>query len=397
MALIFPNPSELRDQYLQILKNLKPEVDVKKTDSDWYIRGSVVGGVLAGMYADQRKLADDAFPQSARREALQKHLKTYFDGDFIQPTSSIGDVAVTGLDGTVIPQLTEFVYEPNGNSYQSTEEITLDGTTGLLPVQSVLTGQSQNLLDGAELTVSSPPAGLESIGVTSGVIGGGRDVETNEEAAARILDFIRSPPAGGTATDYRRFAMNADPSVTDASIIRFINGLGTIGVIITAGTTDIDAALDSGTPVVREPSQDLVDLVQAVVDAQGVVTDCAIVAGPNPVNLDVTVRVRLVSGTLATVEPNSGLTYEELIQREVKRAIYKTPPGGRLLGGSGFVVCSEIEEVIDEGLSSNPYAVGTYAQILTDRQVDDLALTGPNLLLSAVDMAEPGSISVLLM
>lgn len=397
MALIFPTPSDLRDQYLQVLKNLKPEVDVKKTDSDWYIRGSVVGGVFSGIYADQRKLADDAFPQSARREALQKHLLTYFDGDFIQPTASIGDVAVTGTNGTVIPEGTEFVYEPSGNSYQSTEEITLVGTTGLVPVQSVLTGQNQNLLTGAELTVSSPPAGLTSPGVTAEVIGGGRDVETSEEAAARILDFIQQPPAGGTSADYKRFAKNSDPSVTDASIIRFINGLGTIGVIITAGTTDIDAALNSGVPVVREPSQDLIDLVQASVDAHGVITDCAIVAGPNPVNLNVTVRVRFMSGGLSTIEPNSGLTYEELVQREVQRAIYKTPPGGRLFGTSGFVVCSEIEEVIDEGLSSNPYAVGTYAQILTDRQVDDLALTGPNLFLSPVDMAEPGTISVIVM
>lgn len=395
MALIFPTPSELRDQYLTVLKSLKPEVDVKKTDSDWYVRGAVVGGILSGVYADQRKIADDAFPQSARREALEKHLITYFKEGFIQPQQSHGELLVSGTIGTVIPELTEFVYEPTGHTYQSLEEVTLTGATGIVPIQSVDTGQDQNLLEGAALVCSTPPSGLDSEAIASTPISDGRDVETNEEAAARILAFIRQPPAGGTSTDYERFAREGSDAVVDATVIRFLNGLGTLGIIVTAGTTDIDGALDSGVPVVRQPSNDLLEQVQAYVDVVKVETDCVTISGPNVIDLDVTVRVRFVSGNLATVEPNTGLTYEELVQREVKRAIYKTPPGGRKFGGSGYVVCSEIEEVIDAGLSALPYAAGSYAQILADRQVDNLDGASANLLLGPADMAEPGTITVL--
>ena len=90
MALLFKTPSQISTEYLEQLKTLKPEVDISRTDSDWYIRSRVVGGVLSGAYADQRKIADDAFPQSARREALEKHLNVYFDSGFLASTVAQG-------------------------------------------------------------------------------------------------------------------------------------------------------------------------------------------------------------------------------------------------------------------------------------------------------------------
>lgn len=394
MALQFPTPSELRAEYLSTLKSLKPEVDISKTDSDWYIRGSVVGGVMSGVYADQRRVSQDAFPQSARTEALEQHLILYFGAGFNQAQPADGTVGVTGTPATVIPILTEFTYAPNGNVYQSTAAVTLVGTTGEVPVVSVSTGQSQNLLAGAQFNIASPPSGLNALAVALTNIANGTDVESNEAAAARILNRIQQPPAGGTANDYSNFAKDADPSVVSTNVIRYIFGLGTIGIVITAGTTDIDTALNNGDPVIRIPSDALIDEVQAFVDAQAVLTDCAYVLKPNVITLDVTVKVRYASGDNSTVVPGVGLTQAQMVQREVKRAIYKTPPGGRQFGGQGFIVASEIEEVIDLGVSALPYTVGTYAQILVDRQVQDLSATGPNLEINARDLVEPGTISI---
>ncbi len=394
MALLFPTPSELGDQYLTILKSLKPDVDISRQDSDWWIRSRVVGNVASGEYADQRKIAEDAFPQSARREANEKHLFTYFSEGFTPAQPSSGTIGVTGEIGTVVLAGTEYVYEPTGNSYQTTAEVTLTGASGEVDIESVGEGQSQNLLLGAALLCSTPPAGLNPDAVAVTAIGGGRNIESNEEASARILDYIRQPPAGGTAADYKRFAKEADPQVVDANVIRFLLGLGTLGIVITAGTTDIDAALDDGVPVVREPSDAIIDTVQTYVETTAVITDCVTVVGPVPVPLDVTVNVRFASGDADTIEPNTGLTQGALVQREVQRAIFKPPPGGRQLGGSGYMVCSEIEEVLDGSLSALPYQVGSYAQILVDRQVDDLSETGPNLPLGPQEMAEPNTITV---
>lgn len=350
---------------------------------------------MSGGYADQRKIADDAFPQSARREALSKHLKLYFDRDFNGAQPADGFVLVSGTPGSSVPLLTEFVYAPNGNTYQSTSVVVLSGPTALVPIQSVNSGQSQNLLAGAPLTLSSPPSGIDTNATASTNIADGKDAESNDEAAAAILNRVQQPPAGGTANDYATYAKAASPSVTSAAIVRYLFGLGTLGIVITAGTSDIDAALNNGDPVIREPSDALITTVQNYVDAVKVLTDCVHVIGPNPVTIEVNVRCRFATGDENTLDEASGISQGNLVRREVKRAIYKTPPGGRRFGNNGYVVASEIEEVIDNGLSAEPYNTGVYAQILLDRQVQDLSPTGVNRLIDSRELAEPGTINIL--
>jgi len=182
--------------------------------------------------------------------------------------------------------------------------------------------------------------------------------------------------------------------VVDVNVLRYIYGLGTLGIVFTAGTTDVDEALDNGDPIVREPSQALIDEVNDYVQAKKVLTDCVYVFGPSVATQDVTVRVRYSSGDGTTIPSGQTLTQEELVIREVKRAIYKTPPGGRRFGASGYLVLSEIEEVVDLGLSALPYTEGNYVQILLDRQIDDLTASGANRLVLDTDIVEPGLISV---
>lgn len=400
MALNFPTPSQLAAQYLVILKSLKPEVDTSRQDSDWWIRSQVVGGVMSGVYADQQLVSQDAFPQSARLSALVNHLYTYFGSGLIQPQPSSGSIAVTGTNGLDIPVGTQWVYLPNGNSYQTTSDVVLSGTTGILPIQSIGVGQVQNLLDQAPLQCSTPPAGLNPNAVAIGPIGSGRDQETQAEAAARILAFIQSPPAGGTVTDYVAFAKAGSPQVVGANVIRWILGFGSIGIVITAGTTDIDTALNDGVPIVLIPSQATINTVQAYVNTQKVVTDCVTVFAPTPLNVTITVWVRFLSGNAATIEPNTGLTQDALVKREIQRAVYKTPPGGRQFNGQGYLVVSEIEQQLDASLSAEPYATGSYAQILLDRRVESLQPgipdpdSEPDLPMTAVQLAIPFVINV---
>lgn len=394
MAVTFKTPEQIADEYLTYLKGLKPEINRDQQDSDWYIRGQVVGGVVAGAYADQRKISDDAFPQSARRDALERHLDLYFGGGFIEAQQSEGSVGVTGTIGATIPVNSELVYGPNGNVYRTSEVFTFTEATGSVPVTSVAAGQDQNLLEGASLTFSSPIVGINSGAVALTDLSDGRNVESNDQARDRILARLRTPPAGGTRNDYRAWAREADPSVVDAEVIRFLYGPGTVGVVLTAGTTDIDAAVDAGDPVVREPSDQLVARVQEYIDIRKPLTDCATVLKPTPVAVDVTVKVRFVDGDLSTIPAGQELTQEELVVREVKRAIYKTPAGGRRFGASGFVVASEIEETIDFNLSASPVTVGALGEYILDRQVEDLAASGPNRFVLETDLPEPGTIVV---
>lgn len=393
-TLTFPTPSDVQTDYLLILKTIRPEVDISKTDSDWWIRGAVVGGVVSGAYADSQLTSNDAFPQNARHVALGAHLQTYFGRDFNPASQANGNALVSGTVGSIIPAGTTFTYTPNGNTYLSTDAVTLTGPTALVPIQSVGTGQDQNLLSGAALTIQSPPSGVNAAATASGNIADGTDEESDEEAAQAILNRIQQPPAGGTSNDYATYAKDASTSVTGASVVRYIYGLGTVGIVITSGTTDIDTAIDNGDAIVKIPSQELINTVQEYIDAVEVLTDDVYVIAPGQDTQDVTVTVRFVSGDLNTIEPNTGLSQGALVQREVQRAIYKTPAGGRQLGGNGYVVHSEIEQVLDDGLSAEAYNTGTYAQILLDRAVAPLTPSGVNRLVDPRQVINPGSINV---
>lgn len=396
MAVDYKTPEEVAAQYLLHLKTLKPEINTDQTDSDWWVRSRVVGGVVAGIYADQTKIANDAFPQSARREALERHLNTYFDEGFTPATQSVGTVRMTGATGSSVAAGVQLIYDPNGNVYTVDSAVAFGTATSVeASVTSVNAGQDQNLLEGAELSIPAAPAGVDPTAtVFAGNLSDGRDIETNEQASARILAQIRTPLAGGKVSDYVRFALDADNSVVSANVIRFPFGFGTVGVVITAGTTDIDTALDNGDPVVLIPSAALVATVQEYIESVNPITDCATVLAAASVPVNVTVSVRYQTGDNDTILSGQTLTQEELVVREVKRAIYKTPPGGRQLGGSGFIVCSEIEEVIDLNLSATPYTEGNKAQILLDRQVEDLSATGANLLILGTQIGVPGTITV---
>lgn len=402
MALVFYTASQVAQQYLDYLKGEKPEVNTSQQDSDWWVRAQVVGGVVAGLYSDQRLIADDAFPQNARREAIQKHLFTYFsDSNFRPATASDGNFGASGNIGSVIPAGMQAIYPPNGNIYQANATVTLTTSigggqaSGLVAATSVGVGQSQNLLAGTVLTLPSPPAGVSStVVVGANGFADGKNEETEDEAAARILARIRQRIRGGTQSDYQQWAFEADPSVTSANVLRYPFGFGTVALIITAGTTDIDTALNEGLPIIVTPSDALVAIVQSYVDSVRPVTDCATVLGAVPLPVNATVQVRFTSGTSATILAGQTLTQGQLVAREVQRAIYKTPAGGRAFGASGFVVCSELEDTIDTNLSAGAVFPGALLQIVSDRQVANLSASGPNLMILGSQNAVPGVITV---
>lgn len=398
MAIQVKTPSQVAQEYLDELKALKPSVNVNQTDNDWWIRSRVVGSVISGVYADQRLLSDDPFPPRARRDALEKHLELYLERGFNPATQAQGNVGVTGDLGASISVGLQFTYAPNGNAYVSTEAVTLTsaipgGASGVVPVQSVAAGQNQNLTDGAALSISSPPAGIQAAALVLGGLSDARDPETEAEAKDAVVTRIRQPLSVGRDSDYEQYAREADPAVVSASVSRYPFGLGTVGVYITSGTTDIDAAVDAGESVNIIPSDALVETVQEYLEENKPVTDCVTVFKPAAIPIDVTVKVRYRQGNGATILTGQTLTQDQLVEREVKRALYKHPVGGRVFDGEGFVVASEIEETIDAKLSADPVTVGSIP-ILLDRQVLDLSASGINRKVLPNEAMIPGTILI---
>lgn len=391
------------DQHFQVYRSyllgLKPTANVDTTDSDWWIRGRTVAGVASGLSTDIEKVGQDAFPQSARREALLRHIFAYFaENNFKPATVASGPMLVTGdaLAGPFTAGL-QATHAQSGNVYVTTEEFSLNASgEGSVNVQSILAGQSQNLQTGAELAIGSPPSGLDSTGIVgTGGISDGTNEETEELAAQRVLDRMRSSARGGNEVDYIVWAKSVT-GVTGASLLRWVYGLGTVGVIITSGTTDIDAALDADPPQAIDftPSLDLIEDVQDYIDSVDPSTDCAFVFAPVEVEIDVTVACKFKTGDKDTVLSGQTLTQGELVEREVKRAIYKADTGGTKIGSTGYLLKKDIEDMIDTKLSAQGEILGETLQIVVDRVVSNLDGVNANYELAPNERPLPGTIAI---
>lgn len=98
---------------------------------------------------------------------------------------------------------------------------------------------------------------------------------------ARVLDAIRSPPMGGGAGDWARWALEVD-GVRQAWEIPCWIGPGTVGVLISSGADVYDVAASTA----------LVAACQAHIDACAPATITAIVRAPEPHPIDLCIPIR---------------------------------------------------------------------------------------------------------
>ncbi len=143
--------------------------------------------------------------------------------------------------------------------------------------------------------------------------------ETDPELLARLLEYIRRPPAGGNQYDYVKWAMDIT-GVKAAYCIPLGQGVGTVDVIIIA-----DPEL-TGSEI---PTQDLIDEVKAYIDdVRPVTAKYSRVLPPAFITQNVTVtgsgsewdKVKTVSDITAylnTFVPNQVLYRSQLINQAI--------------------------------------------------------------------------------
>lgn len=396
MSIVIKTPKQVAQEYLDNLKVLKPEINIDQEDSDWWIRAQVVGGVVAGVYADLNRISNDTFPQSARREAVDKHLQTYFGSGLREAQPAQGNVAVTTAASGTITSGTRFTHTSTGNVYLATSNSSVTGTSGTVSVISIIAGQNQNLLTGTSLEITSPPTGfLSTATVLSPGITEGTNVETTQQGANRVLNYIRASRQGGTSDDYLVWTYASDSSITQVKINGGSSspyGLGTVQIVISAGTNDIDTAIDNDLAISWSPTDALREQVRLYVEALNPICDVAYVDAPTQLLVDLTVHVAFVSGNQNTIVTGS-LTQDALLIREIKRAIYKTPIGGRNVNGVYELRASDIEDMVTLNLAATTFNSGLKYQIVGDKQIN-LTGGGPNIAMTSTQIAIPNTITI---
>lgn len=252
---IVPTLEEIRASILRDYQTYYPNADTSE-DSDAYARASSLAACAEGIYAHQKWLIKQFFPDTADTEFLEKHAglrglrrrnATYAAGKGATISGNPDAVIAVGLQ----------IKTEDGRFYETTESavISVSGST-VVAVRSLATGAAQNIKTATKGSFMAAPVGVSTDVVLNDVVGA-TNAESDSSLLERLLNKIRRPAAGGNKYDYKDWALEVD-GVEQAYVYPLRRGLGTVDIAITA---------DNGVP-----SDDTVRRTQEYIDQERPVT-----------------------------------------------------------------------------------------------------------------------------
>ena len=223
MPYTIPGFAAIRQRMLRDAANLDPTAPQDR-DSDLYVRSSATASAVSGLYDFLAWQARQLLPDTADPEYLEQHCA--LRGITRKAaTRATGTLTLTGRTGAVVPAGTQ-AKDPSGVLYRTTAGATLSGAaeaaTAAVPCEAVDAGALPDL-DDAPVTLLAAPSGVQSAARLT--LTGGSDAEDDATLLARLLEYMRNPPSGGTAADYRRWAREV-PGVADAQVYPLRQGAG---------------------------------------------------------------------------------------------------------------------------------------------------------------------------
>ena len=286
MPYIIPTFDEIRTRQLRDVRALDADAPAD-ADSDHYVRASATASAVSGLYDYQAWQARQIIPDTADPEYLEMHCA--LRGITLkQATKSTGTAALTGDAGAAVPQGTE-IKAGNGDIYLTVEEVKIgEGGTADVDVQADSVGERDDL-DNAPATLTNAPTGVH--GNATLTVSGGTDIESYDSLLERLLEYMRDPPGGGNAADYRRWAKEVD-GVADATVYPLRQGPGTVDIVI-SGADGI-------------PGPDIVAACQAHIDEMRPATARQVtVFAPSALSVDFTVKIKSDgTRTLQEIKPD---------------------------------------------------------------------------------------------
>lgn len=252
---IMPTLEEIRASILRDYQTYYPNADTSE-DSDAYARASSLAACAEGIYAHQKWLIKQFFPDTADTEFLEKHAglrglrrrnSTYAAGKGATISGNPDAVIAVGLQ----------IKTEDGRFYETTESAVISsGGTAVVAVRSLATGAVQNIKTATKGSFMAAPVGVSTDVVLNDVVGA-TNAESDSSLLERLLNKIRRPAAGGNKYDYKDWALEVD-GVEQAYVYPLRRGLGTVDIAITA---------DNGVP-----SDDTVRRAQEYIDQERPVT-----------------------------------------------------------------------------------------------------------------------------
>lgn len=310
MPYTTPSFEDIRARIVRDVLNLDADAHVG-ADSDHFIRASATASAVEGVYDHQRWMTRQIVPDTADTEYLEMHagLRGIVRKE---ATAATGTVLLTGRAGAAVPVGTGFRDEA-GVLYATTAAAVLGALTDNLDEGSAFVpcaaDQAGALpdLDGAPVTLLAAPAGVRGKGGLT--LSGGTDPESDASLLQRLLFYMRNPPGGGNAADYRRWAQEV-PGVVEARVYPLRQGAGTVDIVVMG---------ESGVP-----DASVVAACQEYIDEMRPVTARSTVYAPLP--LAVNVRLRIKVGGDATL-----LALRSAVEETLASRFHALRPGDTLI------------------------------------------------------------------
>ena len=228
---IVPTLEEIRASILRDYQTYYPNADTSE-DSDAYARASSLAACAEGIYAHQKWLVKQFFPDTADTAFLEKHAglrglrrrnATYAAGKGATISGNPDAVIAVGLQ----------IKTEDGRFYETTERAVISAAGSVVvAVRSITTGAAQNIKTATKGSFMAAPVGVSTDVVLNDVVGA-TNAESDSSLLERLLNKIRRPAAGGNRYDYKDWALDVD-GVEQAYVYPLRRGLGTVDIAITA-------------------------------------------------------------------------------------------------------------------------------------------------------------------
>lgn len=332
-------------------------------------------------------------------------------GNYVIPAetamaSSISGVSYYTLSDVILTN--GVVYTFNSNGYLTYD---IDDDTFLIEIdiQSVNTGTSTVTAPSTELTfgvalsipTSGDPYSITDCAIPSTGLTPGSPIETTQLLAIRIYTWIQYPHGGGSDGDYYKWSFLGSSNVTGANIINTSNTASSILYpVILEGNADknyyIDGDVYNGfiqSPNNRTTNTTDLAIIQTYINSQVPVNSSPLVIsaatyylindndGNDNLDMNLNQQIVIIAALVPGIELSTNITItnsdgttqqitaRNLIFRELRRGIVTTPFLGNkvydnntLLGY--YILVSDLQRIILEGLESSTNFNGNYASIL---------------------------------
>lgn len=249
------------------LETALPGVDARLRRTVENVLVRIVSGMAHGLHGHIAWSARQVIPTTAEGEQL-KRWADVFGVEEKSAVASIGPVLLTSADGVVVVPAMTRLRRADGVLYSVDVETDVHGTTPVL-VTAVESGSNGDAPEGTPLSLTSPIAGLNSVGwVGEPGLSGGAEREREDELIARIVQRVSHPSRGGGPGDYVAWALES-PVATRAWEYPHRNGAGSVVVFFVN---------DRANPII--PTVPNVQAVQALLEQRAPVNARPVAVAP---------------------------------------------------------------------------------------------------------------------